>query len=151
MVCSSGYEPSLFGAAFTTAFFGAYRLSEPVALARRSAGMACLRRQDITMEKDQMVIFLRWSKTDQEGKGVSSAIRCIPNQKVCAVHRVKHYLAMRPDTPGPLFMHEDGSCLSKYQFKTVLRAALHQAGLPARQFASNSFRIGAATTAAALG
>ena len=150
-VCVSRYERILFKAAFALTFYGAYCLSEVVAPARNSPGSACLRVRDITMGRDYMEVFLRRSKTDQEGKGVTSIIRSIPDRRHCGVRLLRRYLAVRPVAPGPLFIHHDGSCLSKYQFRVVFRAVLHQAGLPAGHFGSHSFRIGAATTASLLG
>ena len=61
------------------------------------------------------------------------------------------HLVVRPAEPATLFIHQDAMCLSKFQFTTVFRAHLHRAGLPARQFGSHSFWIGAATTTVAHG
>ena len=77
-----------------TVFFRAYQLSELVALARLSADKACLRLRVITIDKDQIVVFMRRSKTDQEVKGVSSAVRRITDWRHCAVHRVRWFLAL---------------------------------------------------------
>ncbi|XP_015262016.1 PREDICTED: uncharacterized protein LOC107106395, partial [Gekko japonicus] len=47
--------------------------------------------------------------------------------------------------------HEDGSPLTKHQFWTVTTRALAKLGLSGVRFGTHSFRIGAASTAAALG
>lgn len=52
---------------------------------------------------------------------------------------------------GVLLVHEDGSCLSRYQFITVFRRCIQGLGLLPVEFCSHSFRIGAATEAARWG
>ena len=49
------------------------------------------------------------------------------------------------------FHWESGVPLSKASFVKHVRAALEEAGLPAKDYAGHSFRIGAATTAAVAG
>ena len=50
-----------------------------------------------------------------------------------------------------LFCHFDGRPLSRYQFTGVLKKTLHHFDIDYSKFKSHSFRIGAATTAAAMG
>jgi len=52
---------------------------------------------------------------------------------------------------GTLFQWQDGTPLSKSKFVEAVWQGLSAANLPAQQFASHSFRIGAATTAAMVG
>lgn len=61
------------------------------------------------------------------------------------------YLAARGDRQGPLFLCTDGRPLTKTKFVAEVRSALTEAKLPASDYAGHSFRIGAATTAAAAG
>ena len=61
------------------------------------------------------------------------------------------YLSVRGSNTGPLFQWESGVPLSKSSFVTHVKSALTQAGLPAKNYSSYSFRIGAATTAAVAG
>ena len=70
---------------------------------------------------------------------------------ICPVKALLDYLRLRGPKEGPLFMWKDGSPLHKPQFSKAVRAALTQAKLPADKFGGHSFRIGAATTAAAAG
>ena len=53
--------------------------------------------------------------------------------------------------PGLLFHFEDGSPLIKNRFATKFRSALTQAGIDSSLYSGHSFRIGAASTAAANG
>ena len=48
-------------------------------------------------------------------------------------------------------MHKDGLFVSRFQFVAVFRKCLRAAGFEDKQFASHSFRIGAATEAARCG
>ena len=61
------------------------------------------------------------------------------------------YLSVRGNSSGPPFHWESGVPLSKASFVKHVRAALEEAGLPAKDYAGHSFRIGAATTAAVAG
>ena len=60
------------------------------------------------------------------------------------------YVWLRGGCEGPLFIHEDGSPLSRKSFQDRLKELLLEAGVSG-DYTSHSLRIGAATTAAALG
>ena len=53
--------------------------------------------------------------------------------------------------PGPLFQYSDGRALTRARFAIVVRLALKKAGVDQEKHCTHSFRIGAATTAAARG
>ena len=57
----------------------------------------------------------------------------------------------RQGDPGPIFRNSRGHPLTKAAFVCAIRRALAELGLPAKQFAGHSFRIGAATAAAQAG
>ena len=57
---------------------------------------------------------------------------------------------MRRSTPGPLFTFGDGRPLTRQQLFTSVQAILNGAGFSGF-YSAHSFRIGAATTAAARG
>ena len=61
------------------------------------------------------------------------------------------FLARHPDHHGPLFIHEDGSPLTKYQLVKQVRLALSQKGIEVNIYSGHRFWIGAATTAATVG
>ena len=62
------------------------------------------------------------------------------------------YLSRRPSIPGPLFIFADGSSsLSRQRLVTFLREALTPYHTDTQHFNGHSFRISAATTAAAYG
>ncbi len=54
-------------------------------------------------------------------------------------------------TKAPLFCFEDGRHLTRKRLVHAVQTALVRAGMEATQYTGHSFRIGAATTAAARG
>ena len=52
---------------------------------------------------------------------------------------------------GPLFRFKDGHYLTRQRFVEHVRTALQQSGINPAHYSGHSFRIGAATTAAACG
>lgn len=148
-VCKSGYEVILFKAVFSIAFFGAFRVGELVSPAKQVAGG--LKMQDVEVKRDRVLLKLGRSKTDQAGKGVKVQLFRLPGSGICPVQVVEEFLLIRPVGEGPLFVHEDRTFLSRFQFIAVFRKCIGAAGLDSRQFASHSFRIGVATEAARCG
>ena len=61
------------------------------------------------------------------------------------------YLVIRWSDPGPFFRFKDGRGLTRARFVEAVRRALVAAGIEAQSYSGHSFRIGAATTAAAKG
>ena len=95
-------------------------------------------------------VSLRHSKTDVFGVGATIHLgRGL--SYLCPVAAVLAYLAVRPSTPGPLFVLESGVPLSRQFLVTSVRVALSRHGLDVNRFNGHSFRIGAATTAAQAG
>ncbi|XP_077156397.1 uncharacterized protein LOC143819120 isoform X1 [Paroedura picta] len=146
-VCFDQYEVSLAGAAFTLAFFGAFRCGEIISPSRSSPTSGILTRDDVVIQQNNIVVWLKKSKTDQLGKGISVFIPSLTNHRVCPVHWLTEYLRVRPQGKGPLFIHKDGTYFSRFQFLAILRACLRKMGLDAGKYGTHSFRIGAATQA----
>lgn len=95
-------------------------------------------------------IHLKSSKTDTARKGVDLIIGRTYNS-LCPVVALLGYLAVRGWDNGPLFRWEDGSPLTRQALVLKMRNILTAAGIEASHYAGHSFRIGAATTAAANG
>ena len=69
---------------------------------------------------------------------------------LCPVVALLAYLAQRPNSgKGPVFVQKDGSPLTKPMLVDMLHSALRCAGIDPTYYKGHSFRIGAATTAAA--
>ena len=96
-----------------------------------------------------MSVFLQSSKTDAFRRGHTLVIACSPSP-LCAVKAMRNYfLLARPQ--GPLFSFHSGRLLTRKSVVSFLRDAARQAGLPYSSLKGHSFRIGAASTAAAAG
>ena len=93
---------------------------------------------------------LKASKTDPFQKGITLYIGRVSSD-LCPVSAVLAYLLSRGKSDGPLFRFKDGRPLTRQQFVAAVQDALRKAGVDAESYAGHSFRIGAATTAAARG
>ena len=95
-------------------------------------------------------IRIKMSKTDQYKHGTFVYMATTHNE-LCPVAAVLSYLVHHPSGEGPLFQFRDGSPLTRARFVLEFRKALSSAGVQADGYTGHSFRIGAATTAAAKG
>ena len=152
-VCKNSFEAVLFRTMFSVAFFGFFRVSELLGQEPSlRGGRKGIQREDINVLYPQAVIRLAGSKTDQQGKGHMVVLDHVSNhQTICPVMLLARYLELSPGSTGSLFVHLDGSEVTRYQFQSVLKKAADFLGWPTKGFSSHSFRIGAATTAAANG
>ena len=142
-------------AACTTCFFGFLRSGEITVPSLRDfdpGAHLCV--GDVTLDSRSAPqiaqLNIKASKTDPFRHGVSIFLGKTGNQ-LCPVAALAAYLAIRGSQSGPFFQFRDGHPLSRERFVTKVREALTEAGLDASKFAGHSFRIGAATTAAARG
>ncbi len=60
-------------------------------------------------------------------------------------------MSIRHPSPGPLFIYQSGEPLSRHRLVQAVRLGFRSAGLDLSRYNGHSFRIGAATTAAAVG
>lgn len=70
---------------------------------------------------------------------------------LCPVRSLFAYLSVRPQASGPLFLTDSGQPLTSKLFSACLSQACQIAHINSSTIKPHSFRIGAATTAAALG
>ena len=94
-----------------------------------------------------LIVHLRHSKTDPFSAETHLFLGRT-GDILCPVAAVLGYLAVRPSNPGPLFVLQDGTPLSRAHLVTSMREALSQAG---ENTSGHSFRIGAAFAAAQAG
>lgn len=95
-------------------------------------------------------IHVKSSKTDQVGQGTDLFIGRTFNS-LCPVVAMLKYLSVRGFDQGPLFQLRDGRPLTKQMFGDRVKKALERAGVDPTHYSGHSFRIGAATMAAANG
>ena len=94
-------------------------------------------------------IFLHYSKTDQFGKGCTVPL-AKSSSCLCPVEALMLYLQHRGSRVGPLFIDSNYIPLTKAKLNYRLQGLIKAVGLPGT-YTLHSFRVGAATTAAALG
>ena len=146
------YRDSMFGAACCTGFFGFLRAAEFTTNGTYDPTIH-LSLTDVSVDRrsNPTVVCLRIkaSKTDQFRKGHVLRIGST-NTSLCAVQALMGYLHLRGNKPGPLFVHENGSYLTRDHLIAWMRDAISLLGLNGN-YSGHSFRIGAATTAASVG
>ena len=69
---------------------------------------------------------------------------------LCPVEALLRYLHLRGSNPGPLFVFENGSPLTRVKLSSVISNLLKVCNIEG-DYTGHSFRIGAATTAAMVG
>ena len=142
-------------AACCMCFYGFLRSREITLPSRTSYDPgAHLSQGDVAIDdpgKTTMVqIKIKASKTDPFRHGVMVYVGKTGNE-LCPVAAITAYLAIRGTTSGPFFLFEDGTPLTRPRFVEQVRLILCRAGYSPGLYAGHSFRIGAATTAAACG
>ena len=95
-------------------------------------------------------IKIKASKTDQTRNCVSLFVGRTHNC-LCPVTAILAYLAARGTSPGPLFLLKDRTTLTRQKLVKMVQSTLQLAGIDPSGYSGHSFRMGAATTAAAKG
>ncbi len=134
-------------ALLTMGWFGAFRRSELVAL-----DVA-----DVSKEREGLVVAVRRSKRDQEGRGAEKGIPYASNPALCPVRALAAWLEAARIESGPLFRGVDQlgrvavEGLSDRSVARIVQRAAQAAGLDPTTVAGHSLRAGFATTAAKKG
>eukprot|EP00794_Sanderia_malayensis_P012898 gene12898-biopygen10284 len=146
------FDSIMLWAAMCLAFFGFLRISEFTS-GQRFDKHCHLSHSDIKLlpnaqQPTHLRMDVKSSKIDPFRQGVSLVIGAT-NNSLCAVKALQCYLELSPFTSGPLFRYRSGQPLSRDTFTKDVRNLLSQCGFSSSEFAGHSFRIGAATSAAA--
>ena len=145
----SDLERAMFRAATSLAFFGLLRVSEYTSQNRQSfCPETTLLVTDITFRRDYSIMFVRIkaSKTDPFREGCTVRVAAI-DSPLCPVTLMRSYLNLRPSGPGPLFVLQRDFYLIRQDIVLLLRRCF-----PGQlTLNTHSFRIGGASTAAAVG
>jgi len=116
-------------------FAGGFRRSELVAI-------HC---DDIDFVPEGVKIFLKRSKTDQSGEGMTKGIPYFSNSNYCPVIALKNWLQKSEIKTGKIFDISDKSVALIIKRYTAI------AGLDSNKYSGHSLRSGFATSAAELG
>ena len=95
-------------------------------------------------------ISMKQSKTNPFRRGICLFVGRTDSE-LCPVAAIISFLLCRGSAPGPLFRFASGEYLTRKRFVELVRAALTRASIDQSKYCGHSFRIGAATTAAARG
>ena len=97
-----------------------------------------------------MLVKLKSSKTDSFRRGQSLVVaRC--SSLLCPVSATQRYFMLAQPRPRPLFYFQSGRLLTRSSVTHLLQDSARCAGLPYESLKGHSFRIGAASAAAAAG
>lgn len=130
-------------AMFLLAFHGFLRVGE------LCGSRHALQLSDVCLQPSYISISFRSFKFSG-GRCPAIFIPAIPSS-LCPVQALRAYLELRGTAPGMLFLEDDGSPCSISQFRKDLARVVRIAGLASWGISPHSFRVGAATSAAALG
>lgn len=148
-------DVSMIWAACCLGFFGFLRAGEMTVPGDKEFDAAVhLSFKDIAVDdpkNPQMVkVRIKQSKTDPFRKGLDIYLGKTGTD-LCPVVALLRYLTVRGKRGGPLFQFQDGRFLTRQRLVEKVRVALRETGVDEAKYCSHSFRIGAATTAAAKG
>ena len=149
------YNSIMLWAACTTYFFGFLRSGEITApITHTFDSTYHLTLEDISVDNlgqpGAVQVRIKASKTDTFRKGVDIFLGRTSNS-LCPVAALLAYLVIHGKGPGPLFCMANGAYLTRDLYVREVRKALVAAGVDQSKYSGHSFRIGAATTAAAAG
>ena len=152
---AQSFQGKLLWAACCTGFFGFLRCGEflvPDSTPFDPNIHLSIADISLVSSPDSWTFFLRIkvSKTDQFRQGSTVALGSTGSD-LCPVAALLDFLAVRGESPGPLFRLENGQPLQRRFFTGKVQQALSAAGLNGALFNGHSFRIGAATSASAAG
>ena len=116
-------------------FAGGFRRSELVAILF----------EDIDFVPEGVKIFIKRSKTDQSGEGMTKGIPYFSNQNYCPVISLKNWLEKSEIKSGKIFDMSDKSVALAVKKYTAI------AGLDPNKYSGHSLRSGFATSVAELG
>ena len=97
-----------------------------------------------------MLVRIKGSKTDPFREGVTLSIGKT-GASVCPVAAMQAYLDCKPNRGGPLSRTSTGKFLTRGMMCRLVNDTLRSNNLSIAPYSTHSFRIGAATTAAAAG
>ena len=116
-------------------FAGGFRRSELVAIDY----------EDVDFVSEGVKIFVKRSKTDQSGEGMTKGIPYFANQKICPVISLKNWIEKSGIRSGKIFDISDKSVALTIKKYTAL------SGLDSNKYSGHSLRSGFATSTAELG
>ena len=143
-IAASSYESCLIQAMFTTMFHGFLRIGEVTTSVHNIQ-----RHQVAIIQNSVSITFLSYKH--HLGQPFTLSIPSSSSTSVCPVVLLTRYLHLRRGNTGPLFCHINMDPIQPAKFRELLHMAVVRANLASSHITPHSFRIGAATFAAAQG
>ena len=136
--------------AMLLAFFGCFRLSNlvPSSVCKYDP-LKHLRRDDIKFESDMVLIYYKWSKTNQNCSKVSWIPICPAADPRFNIKLHFEFLfdTVKAPASAPLFIYSKGKFHTRQSLVSLLDKSLASAGLSSSDYSWHSFRRGAAVFA----
>ena len=149
-VSRSRFEICLFASMFALAFHAFLRIGEITKRSIKEENLHLLQLQNVQFDKDYFVLKFESYKHSQ-GKAFFLKVTKTKDGSSCPLKLLLRYLTLRGDAGGPLFCQQSGLPILRRDFDEFLRKALVFNKINPKSFKGHSFRIGAATSAAAQG
>jgi site-specific recombinase XerD len=126
------------------------------ASAMRRSELVALAVEDLERTERGVLVSVRRSKTDQEGRGHQRAVICGNRAELCPVRAVSRWLEAAQIQSGPVFRSVTRHCrvngsLSTRAVAQVVKHYASLAGLDPAEFSGHSLRAGFVTSAAERG
>lgn len=140
--------------AMLLAFFGCFRLSNLVPTSKNKFDpLKHLTRDDIRFEGKFVLVFYKYSKTNQNSEKVTwIPIRSVNDSRFnVQLHLRTLFDVVKAPIDAPLFTFCKNDFLTRYSLVRFLDHCLYVAGMPLADFSWHSFRRGAAVFAFELG
>lgn len=149
------YMKKCIVAMFLLAFHAFLRIGE-ITVSSQSSHPGLLRLSDVTFTesdsgKHKPVLRVRFRHYKHSRPTCPVTLEIHPQSSLCPVTHLQAYLELRGKQSGPLFIFPDGRPFTRARFAAELAECLRDAQLDTKLYKGHSFRIGAATTAAARG
>ena len=144
------HHRALYEAMFCLAFRAFLRIGEMTVQSANATNPNLLQWKQLEIKDTSLTVtFIHFKHS--KGKPLTLTIKGTASPQDCPLQIMKAYLTMRGATAGPLFLYCPSVPVTRAKFNEQLRGALQFCHFCPKQFKSHSFRIGAATTAAAQG
>jgi integrase len=140
-------------AAADTAFRDRALMALGFTAALRRSEIGALDVSDLEFTSKGVLVNIRRSKTDQQGRGRKVGVFKVKNKLVCPVRLLQAWLKQRAaahGATGPLFPGRDGR-LTGQAVNQIVKRAVKLAGLDASKYGAHSLRAGFVTAAAENG
>ena len=147
---SGKHHRALYKAMFWLAFHAFLLIGEMTVQSANATNPNLLQWKQLEIKDTSLTVtFIHFKHS--KGKPLTLTIKGTTSPQDCRLQIMKAYLTVRGATAGPLFLYCPSVPVTRAKFNEQLRGALQFCHFCSKQFKSHSFRIGAATTAAAQG